>query len=883
MPSNRTVSRVSRCGWPGSGAGSFAVRGSGSWLALLLGIVPVLLVGFLIVVVPGRAVSRSSVSSAVVTPAFSHIVVVVMENRSYSQVIGAPYIAGLARQGASMTDSHGVRHPSEPNYLALWSGSTQGLTDDSCPHTYSGSLGEQLLGAGKTVVGYNESMPSDGYTGCGSGGYARKHNPLADFAATATAAHNRTFAAFPTDFSTLPAVSFVAPNLCNDMHDCSVAVGDAWLKSRIDPYVQWAKTHNSLLVLTWDEDDFTSVNRIATIFAGQHVKPGNYPETINHYNVLHTIEAANALPQLGVAAAPITDIWDTSPSPTTTAPAPTTTAPAPTTTAPAPTTTAPAPTPTSTTPTPTSTTPTPSPTTTTTPPHLVQSAGATGGSTSTALTATLPNPSTAGDLLVLSAGVFAGPTNSLTSVTDSAGNLWKKINAWNVAGHYSDGEMWYAANVAATTTVTAHLGTAASLAIQVQDFAGVAATNPLDVRAGSSTTSATATSGPITPTNPGELLVGFTAGHGSTQTMTATPTGYTLQAQQTTTTPVTTLKTGYQVLSRASTTSFAASFPTAMYWAAGLAAFKPSSTSTAPPTTTSAAPSVTPTTTSSSATGPAGGPLRGAFYYPWFPTAWTQQGITPYTHYHPSAGFYASSDTGVIAAHIAAMRYAHLNFAIDSWWGPGSREDMNVPADLAGAAGTPFKWTLYYEAEGNTVSGVSGSPDPTVTQIKSDLAYIKTKYSANPNYLTIGGKPVIFVYGDGADNCATATRWKQANADGAFYVDLKVFAGYTTCADRPQAWHQYGPAAATDSQSGQAFSISPGFYKAGEATPRLARDEARWRTNIASMVASGAPMQLVVTFNEWGEGSSVEDATEWSGPPFGSYIEDLHNVLPAPS
>jgi hypothetical protein len=858
MPSNHTLSPSSRASRPR--------------LAVTLGIFPVMLIAFLTFLMPEQAPSDAppSLSSAAVAPAFSHIVVVVMENKSYSQVIAAPYIAGLAGQGASMTDSHGVRHPSEPNYLALWSGSTQGLTDDSCPHTYSGSLGEQLLAAGKTVVGYNESMPSDGYTGCSSGTYARKHNPLADFSATAAAAHNKTFAAFPTDFATLPTVSFVTPNLCNDMHDCSVATGDAWLKSRIDPYAQWAKTHNSLLVLTWDEDDFTVVNQIATIFVGQHVKAGNYPEIINHYNVLHTIEASNALPQLGVSAPPITDIWDTGTSPS---PGPTTSAPAPTTSAPP-----------SSTPAPTSTSPPPTTSTTpTAPPRLVQAVGATG--MSTALTATLPAPSTPGDLMVLSASVYAGPTNILTSVTDSAGNAWRKITAWNTASHYSDGELWYAANVAATTTVTARLASATTLAIQVQEFAGVAATNPLDVSAGSSSTSTTANSGPLTPAASGELLVGFAAGHASTQAMTATPAGYTLRAQQTSTAPVTSLLTGYQVLGPANTYRFASSFPTAMYWAAGLAAFRPSGTSTPPSATATASPTTTTTTTTPPSPNPGApaGPLRGAFYYPWYPTAWTQQGITPYTHYHPSAGYYSSADTGVITSHIAAMRYAHLNFAISSWWGQGSREDMNMPADLAGAAGTPFKWTLYYEAEGNTATGVSGSPNPTVTQIKSDLAYIKTKYSANPNYLTIGGKPVIFVYGDGGDNCATASRWKQANADGAFYVDLKVFPGYTTCADQPQAWHQYGPAAATDSQSGQSFSISPGFYTATEATPRLARDEARWRSGITSMVASLAPMQLVVTFNEWGEGSSVEGATEWSGPTFGNYIEDLHDLLPAPS
>src|SRR3954471_7835218 len=128
-----------------------------------------------------------STAHAAALPAYDHIVVVVEENHAATQVIGnanAPYINSLANNGANMTNSFAVTHPSEPNYLALFSGSTQGLTDDSCPHTYGAeNLGHQLISAGRTFVGYSESMPSDGYTGCSSGAYARKHNPWVDFPA----------------------------------------------------------------------------------------------------------------------------------------------------------------------------------------------------------------------------------------------------------------------------------------------------------------------------------------------------------------------------------------------------------------------------------------------------------------------------------------------------------------------------------------------------------------------------------------------------------------------------------------------------------------------------------------------------------------------------
>ncbi|MGE5277429.1 MAG: alkaline phosphatase family protein [Acidobacteriota bacterium] len=264
-------------------------------------------------------------------PRPDHTVVVIMENHSYSDVIGnagAPYINFLRTIGASFTDSHAVGHPSEPNYLALFAGTTKGLTDDSCPHTYSDeNVASRLAAAGLSFAGYSESMPYDGYTGCASGRYARKHNPWVNFTNVPSAA-NLAFARFPADYGLLPAVAFVVPNLCNDMHDCSVATGDTWLRANIDPYVQWAMSHDSLLVLTFDESEDSS-NRIATIFVGPMVVPGDYAGRIDHYAVLRTLEDAYGLPPTGNAASasPILGAWlEPTPTPTAT-PSPTPTPP----------------------------------------------------------------------------------------------------------------------------------------------------------------------------------------------------------------------------------------------------------------------------------------------------------------------------------------------------------------------------------------------------------------------------------------------------------------------------------------------------------------------------------------------------------------------------
>jgi len=109
----------------------------------------------------------------------------------------------------------------------------------------------------------------------------------------------------------LPTLSFVVPDLCNDMHDCPVSTGDTWARKNLDGYVQWARTHHSLLILTFDEDDRIGGNRIPTVFVGQGVRAGDQGERIDHYRVLRTLEDMYGLAALGDAGSrePITDIW----------------------------------------------------------------------------------------------------------------------------------------------------------------------------------------------------------------------------------------------------------------------------------------------------------------------------------------------------------------------------------------------------------------------------------------------------------------------------------------------------------------------------------------------------------------------------------------------
>ncbi|GCE22816.1 acid phosphatase [Dictyobacter kobayashii] len=267
---------------------------------------------------PGETASQALVAQTKLQKP-DHIVIVLEENHSYADIIGssqAPYINALASKSAVFTNSHAETHPSQPNYLAFYSGSTQGTTSDDCPNTFSGpNLGQSLIATHLSFAGYSESMPAAGYTGCAypdpsNALYARKHNPWVNFT-NVPASSNLPFTQFPTDYSKLPTVSFVIPNQIDDMHSASVAAGDTWLKQNMDSYAQWATTHNSLLIVTWDEDDGSDVNQILTLFSGSMVKPGQYNENLNHYNILRTIEDMYKLTPINQSATvpSITDIW----------------------------------------------------------------------------------------------------------------------------------------------------------------------------------------------------------------------------------------------------------------------------------------------------------------------------------------------------------------------------------------------------------------------------------------------------------------------------------------------------------------------------------------------------------------------------------------------
>jgi len=256
-------------------------------------------------------------------PHFWHVIVVVFENKDEGQVLGsedAPTFNRLARQYATLTPYEATTHPSLPNYLMLVSGTTGGITTDCTDCTLGvPNLVDSLEAAHMSWRTYAESLPSPGYTGAFSGRYAKKHNPFVYFrdvlASPKRLARIVPFAQFGRDCTRrrLPRFALVIPDLCNDMHDCPVATGDAWLRRKIVPLLGKPQLADSVVFVIFDEGlTGSGGGRVPAIALGPVVKPHSRPSAlVTHPALLRTIEQAWGLPYLGASAdaAPIAGIW----------------------------------------------------------------------------------------------------------------------------------------------------------------------------------------------------------------------------------------------------------------------------------------------------------------------------------------------------------------------------------------------------------------------------------------------------------------------------------------------------------------------------------------------------------------------------------------------
>jgi phospholipase C len=250
------------------------------------------------------------------------VVVIVFENKPASAVLGtpaAPTFNRLARRYATLRNYFAVAHPSLPNYLALVSGSTQGITNDCNDCTVAGhNIADTLEDAGESWKTYAEDLPQPGYTGADAGRYAKRHNPLLYFrdvlARPSRLRRIVTLSQFGHDLGAgvLPDFSLVVPNVCHDMHDCPVATGDAWLHRFLRPLLGSSALGEGVVFVVFDEDDGEHGNRVAALALGPLVRPGSRSrQRLNHYALLRTIEDRLGLPRLGrsASAPPISGIW----------------------------------------------------------------------------------------------------------------------------------------------------------------------------------------------------------------------------------------------------------------------------------------------------------------------------------------------------------------------------------------------------------------------------------------------------------------------------------------------------------------------------------------------------------------------------------------------
>jgi hypothetical protein len=267
------------------------------------------------------AILAGGATAAAPVPAFDHVVVIIFENKETASVLGnraAPTFRSYAGRYAKLTRYYGVTHPSLPNYLALVSGSTQGITTDCTDCVVdTQSLADTIEASGRTWKTYAEGLPAPGFLGASKGRYAKKHNPFAYFRDIADDPARRarlvplTRLAPDLRAGALPSFSLVVPDLCHSMHDCSVSVGDAWLRGQVGKFLKLPKT---VVFVVFDEGSTSTRGggHTAALALGTTVRPGSrYTGLTSHYGILRTVEQAWGLPLLGHSAhvAPITGIW----------------------------------------------------------------------------------------------------------------------------------------------------------------------------------------------------------------------------------------------------------------------------------------------------------------------------------------------------------------------------------------------------------------------------------------------------------------------------------------------------------------------------------------------------------------------------------------------
>ncbi len=257
-------------------------------------------------------------------PRFTRVMTIVLENADYEDALKQPFLASLARRGALLTRFYAEAHPSQPNYIALVSGSTHGVGDDQDLTIDVRHVGDLLEAKGLQWKVYAEHYPGGCFLGAKADGYVRKHAPFLSFVNVQSdpgrCARIVAASTLAQDIraGTLPDYSLYVPDSRNNGHNTSVSYADDWLSTTIGPLLQDPRfTTGLLLVVTFDEDEqiwfLPSSNHVLTVLFGDAIQPGaTSDKEYNHYSLLRLVEDRFGLGNLGEndATAPaITGIW----------------------------------------------------------------------------------------------------------------------------------------------------------------------------------------------------------------------------------------------------------------------------------------------------------------------------------------------------------------------------------------------------------------------------------------------------------------------------------------------------------------------------------------------------------------------------------------------
>jgi hypothetical protein len=279
-----------------------------------------------------------------------------------------------------------------------------------------------------------------------------------------------------------------------------------------------------------------------------------------------------------------------------------------------------------------------------------------------------------------------------------------------------------------------------------------------------------------------------------------------------------------------------------------------------------------------------GDSMVGTFYYPWWrgkqegyrgwsvddhnpPKSWRSMYLpdTVPGEFDPANELYSVVDSSTIKKQLGWMKEAGIEFAIASWFGPSTGSDdafRNIIHTVMPDSDNPYPtlmWTILYEDE--------GSSNPGVHALIDDLNYIKSNYAFLPQYLRLDGKPVIFVYNavrSGQDPLDDLERWSQAREKTGFYVVMKADQIMEAGADprSMDGWYRYSPGLRFDQVENFSASVSPGYWNYHDDRATLARDPVEFEHAVAKLASADVYFKLILTWNEWKEGTGVEPAQQ---------------------